>query len=58
MRYGLTTLYFFVHKSLERDNKKEKDEGEKCEITRENYTIFFEMLLCISSYHIWKISSQ
>ena len=52
MRYGLTTLYFFVDKSLERDNKKEKDEGEKCEITRENYTIFFEMLLCISSYHI------
>ena len=55
MRYRLWTLRFFVHESLKRDNKEENYERKKCKVMRNNETIFFEMLLCIPSYHFLKI---
>ena len=45
MRYRLQTWCFFVHKSLKRDNKKEDDEIKKCETTRKNQNLIFDMLL-------------
>ena len=35
MRYGLKTLCFFVHESLERDNKKQNKE-KKSKTTRKH----------------------
>ena len=45
VRYRLQTWCFFVHKSLKRDNKKEDDEIKKCETTRKNQNLIFDMLL-------------
>ena len=39
--------YFFVHKSLKKDNKKENDEIKQREIKINNQKIIFEMLMCI-----------
>ena len=45
-----------MHKSLERNNKKENDERKKCKIARKNLKIFFEVLLFLSSYFSSKIA--
>ena len=45
-----------MHKSLERNNKKENDERKKCKIARKNLKIFFKVLLFLSSYFSSKIA--
>ena len=51
MIYNINYRRDASHKTFERDNKETIKNKEKRKITRKNLKIFFEILLCISSYH-------
>ena len=51
MIYNINYRRDASHKTFQRDNKETIKNKEKHKTTRKNLKMFFEILLCISSYH-------